>query len=198
MSRLAKTDYPIHDLLRSRWSPRAFADRAVEREKLLRVLEAARWAPSSYNGQPWAFIVATKDEPAEFARALGCLIEFNQKWAKAAPVLMLTVAQMNFAHNGKPNAHAWHDVGLAVGNLSVQATSEGLHLHQMAGIVPDKVRATYAVPDGWEPATGIALGYLGDPATLPDQLRERELAPSDRKPLASFVFTGAWGQPAMG
>jgi len=196
MSRRAHTAHPIHDLLSSRWSPRAFADRAVEREKLQRVLEAARWAPSSFNGQPWAFIVATKDDPAEFAKLLACLIEFNQGWAKAAPVLMVTVAQMKFEKNDKPNPHAWHDVGLAAGNLSVQATAEGLVVHQMAGILPAQVRATYGSPDGWEPATGIALGYLGDAASLPDPLREREVVPSDRKPLESFVFTGGWGKVA--
>ena len=194
MSRLANTDHPIHDLLRKRWSPRAFADRPVERDKLLRVLEAGRWAPSSFNGQPWAFLVATKDDSAEFAKLLNCLIDFNQSWAKEAPVLMLTVAQLNFEHNGKPNRHAHHDVGLAAGNLTVQATAEGLFVHQMAGILPDTAREVYGIPDGWEPLTGIALGYLGDPATLPEKLREREAAPSPRKPLSSFVFTGGWGK----
>lgn len=196
MTRLANTTYPIHDLLRKRWSPRAFTDKPVERDKLQRLLEAARWAPSSFNGQPWAFIVATKDDSAEFAKALSCLIEFNQSWAKAAPVLILTVAQLNFAHNNKPNAHAQHDVGLAIGNLSVQATAEGLYLHQMAGIEADKIRTTYGVPDGWQPLTGIAIGYLGDPATLPEKLQEREAAASDRKALSSFVFSGTWGQAA--
>src|SRR5262249_21210123 len=124
------------------------------------------------------------------------LVEFNRTWAKSAPVLMLTAARLSFEHNGQPNRHAWHDVGLAMGNLSVQATSEGLFLHQMAGIIPDQARATYAIPAECEPVSGIALGYLGDPATLSDQLRAREATPSTRKPLNSFVFTGAFGLPA--
>ncbi len=196
MTRLEKTDHPIHELLQKRWSPRAFADRPVEPAKLVSLLEAARWAPSSFNGQPWAFIVATKDNPAEFAKLLSCLVEFNQSWAKGAPVLMLTVARLNFEHNSEHNRHAFHDVGLAMGNLSVQATSEGLFLHQMAGILPDVAKKTFGIPDGWEAVTGVALGYLGDPATLPEKLRDREATPSPRKPLAEFVFTGQWGQTA--
>src|SRR5436190_24164282 len=96
MEKPAPADFPIHDLLKRRWSPRAFADRPVEPDKLRRLLEAARWAPSSYNEQPWAFIVATKDQPEQFERLLSCLVEFNQSWAKAAPVLMLTVAHQTF------------------------------------------------------------------------------------------------------
>src|SRR5215208_4639816 len=112
MERLRDAAHPIHDLLRRRWSPRAFADRPVEREKLLSVMEAARWAPSSFNEQPWSFLVATKDRPDEHARMLECLAEKNQTWAKAAPVLMISVASLHFARNGKPNRHALHDVGL--------------------------------------------------------------------------------------
>lgn len=194
MSRLAKTDHPIHELLQKRWSPRAFADRPVEPAKLASLLEAARWAPSSFNGQPWAFIVGTKDHPDEFAKVLSCLVEFNQSWAKAAPVLMLTVARLNFEHNNEHNRHAFHDVGLAMGNLSVQATAEGLYLHQMAGILPDVAKKTLAIPDGWEAVTGVALGYLGDAATLPEKLRDREATPSPRKPLSQFVFAGSWGK----
>jgi nitroreductase len=196
MTRLARTDHPIHELLQKRWSPRAFADRLVEPAKLASLLEAARWAPSSFNGQPWSFIVATKDNSAEFSKLLSCLIEFNQSWAKAAPVLMLTVTRLTFEHNNEPNRHAFHDVGLAMGNLSVQATSEGLFLHQMAGILPDVAKKTFGIPDGFEAVAGVALGYLGDPATLPEKLRDREAKPSDRKPLSAFVFSGTWGQAA--
>lgn len=197
MTRLAQTDYPIFELLQKRWSPRAFADRPVERDKLLRVLEAARWAPSSFNGQPWVFIVATKDQPEQFEKLLGCLIEFNQTWAKAAPVLMLSVAQLKFELNNQPNRHAFHDVGLAAAQLTVQAMAEGLYVHQMAGILPDHARQVYGIPEDFEPVTGIALGYLGDPQSLPDKLREREVVPSTRKPLSSFVYAGQWGQSAQ-
>ncbi len=196
MSRLAKTDYPIHELLQKRWSPRAFADKPVEPDKLKRLLEAARWAPSSFNGQPWAFIIGAKDQPADYAKVLSCLVEFNQSWAKAAPVLMITVARLNFEHNNEPNRHAFHDVGQAITNLTLQATAEGLFVHQMAGILPDVAKKTLGIPDGWEAVTGVAIGYLGDPAMLPEKLRERESTPSPRKPLSQFAFTGSWGKPA--
>src|SRR3954451_12609855 len=122
MDKHGKTDYPLHELLLKRWSPRAFADKPVPADVLLRLLEAARWAPSSFNEQPWAFLVATKDKPDEYAKLLGCLVPGNQAWAKAAPVLMLTAAYHAFAKNGKPNRHAFHDVGLAMSQLTVQAT----------------------------------------------------------------------------
>ncbi len=194
MNRPAKTDVPIHELLRQRWSPRAFDPRPIEPAVLRRLFEAARWAASSYNEQPWAFIVGVKDQPAEYAKVLECLVEFNQGWAKAAPVLLLTVARTVFEKNGQPNRHAFHDVGLAMGNLSFQATADGLVLHQMAGILPDKAKQVFAIPDNWKALTGVAIGYPGDPNTLSEQLRERELAERTRKPTASFVFSGAWGK----
>ncbi len=196
MEKPAEAGHPIHELLARRWSPHAFAERAVEREKLLSLLEAARWAPSSYNEQPWAFIVATKGEPEEYARLLGCLVEGNQAWAKTAPVLMLSVAKLNFDRGGKTNPHAWHDVGLAAMSLVVQATVLGLWVHQMAGILPDKARELYQIPEGWAPVAGFALGYSGDPKTLPEKLQQRETAPRSRKPLESFVFTSGWGKAA--
>jgi nitroreductase len=196
MTKTALNDYPIHDLLRRRWSPRAFADRLVEPDKLRSLVEAARWAPSSYNEQPWAFVVATRDRPEEFARVLDCLVEGNQVWAKSAAVLMLTFAHLAFDRNGQPNRHAFHDVGLAMGNLTVQATAEGLAVHQMAGIVVEKARATFHAPEGWDPVAGAAIGYYGDPNTLPDALRKRELAAPTRKPLRSFVFSADWGSPS--
>ncbi len=200
MEKPAKTKYPIHELLLRRWSPVAFSDRRVGPETLGSLLEAARWAPSSFNEQPWSFIVATKDNPRECERMLGCLIEFNQQWARKAPVLMLTVASLKFARNQKDNRHAFHDVGLAAANLVVQATSLGLVVHQMAGILPDKAREVFGIPEGHEAVTGIALGYPGDAAKLDEKLRRREQAPRSRKPLEEFVFTGRWGQksPLLG
>lgn len=194
MEKPADAKYPIHDLIRQRWSPRAFADRPIEPEKLRSLLEAARWAPSSFNEQPWSFIVATRDNRQEFDRLLSCLVEGNVAWAKNAAVLMLSVAELKFEHNGKPNRHAFHDVGLAAENLVVQATSLGLVVHQMAGIHVDKAREVYQIPEGYEAVAGIAIGYPADPATLPEPQRQRELAPRTRKPLESFVFTGRWGQ----
>jgi nitroreductase len=189
----APTAAPIHEILSHRWSPRAFEPRAVEPDKLRSLFEAARWAASSYNAQPWFFIVGTKDDPANFQRVLDCFVEFNQGWAKHAPVVALSVARLKFEHNGQPNRHAFHDVGQAAANLALQAAALGLQIHQMAGIEPEKARATFAIPDGYDAVAGIALGYPGDPASLPDSLRERELAPRQRNPLSSFVFTGTWG-----
>lgn len=194
MTKVAATDVAVHELIARRWSPRAFADRSITEAQLDRLLEAARWAPSSFNGQPWAFLVATREEADNFARLLGCLVEFNQTWARSASALAIAVAQLNFSHNQQPNRHAWYDLGLAVGNLTVQATAEGLFVHQMGGFNPAQARAEFRIPDGWEPVAALAIGYLGDPQQLPDGLRERELAAPQRKPRASFVFRGQWGE----
>jgi nitroreductase len=193
LKRPAETSTAIHDLIAHRWSPRAFESKPVEPEKLRSLLEAARWAPSSYNAQPWYFIVGTKDNPENYKRVLESLIEFNQGWAKNAPVLALSVAKLKF-DDGKPNRHAFHDVGQAAANLSLQAEALGLSVHQMAGIDPEKARKLFNIPADYEAVAGIAIGYPGDPASLPDGLRDRELAPRQRKPLDSFVFTGSWGK----
>lgn len=193
-TRRAETSSPIHDIVATRWSPRAFDSRPVEPEKLRSLFEAARWAASSYNAQPWYFIVATKDDPKNFQKILDSFVEFNQSWAKHAPVLALSVAGLKFEHNGEQNRHAFHDVGQAAATLAVEANSQGLQIHQMAGILPDKARELFAIPEGYEAVAGIAIGYPGKAESLPDQLRERENAPRARKPLNSFVFTGKWGQ----
>ncbi|NIR48805.1 nitroreductase family protein [candidate division KSB1 bacterium] len=194
MNKEANTNYPVVDLIKKRWSPRAFSERMVEEEKLLSLLEAARWAPSSFNEQPWRFIVATRDNQAEFEKLLGCLVEGNLKWAKDAPVLMLTIAKLRFSRNDKPNRHAFHDVGLAVGNLVIQATALGLFVHQMAGIHVDKARETYTIPEGYEPVAGIAIGYHGEPESLPEKYQKSEEAERTRKPLSELVFAGGWEQ----
>jgi nitroreductase len=194
LQKSAETSAPVHDLIRERWSPRAFNSRPIEKEKLRSLFEAARWAASSYNAQPWYFIVATKDDPENYKKILDTFVEFNQGWAKNAPVVALSVARMKFEHNGTPNNHAFHDVGQAAANLALQATALGLQVHQMAGILPYKAREIFGIPDGYEAVAGFAIGYPGDPADLPDTLREQERAPRSRKPLDSFVFTGKWGK----
>lgn len=194
MEKPADTRFPIHELLGRRWSPRAFAERPVEAEKIQRLLEAARWASSCFNEQPWAFIVATVNRPAEYAQVLKCLVDGNQIWAKRAPLLMITAAKLHFDHNGQTNPHAFHDVGLAVGNLVVQATSMDLVVHQMAGILPESIREYFSLPTGYKPVTGLAIGYSGDLTTLPEEIREREQAPRSRKALQEFVFSETWGQ----
>ena len=193
MEKPANTDYPIEEILRRRWSPRAFSERMVETEKLKRLFEAVRWAPSSFNEQPWSFIVATKQKQEEHARLLSCLVEKNQQWARLAPVLMVSIAKLNFEKTGKPNRHAFHDVGLAMGNLLVQATASGLFVHQMAGFSPEKVREIYGVPESHEPVAAVAIGYRADVDVLPEPFRERELGSRSRKSIDAFVFQGRWG-----
>uniref|UniRef100_UPI000BBC11F0 nitroreductase family protein n=1 Tax=Calothrix sp. NIES-2100 TaxID=1954172 RepID=UPI000BBC11F0 len=194
MTKTTNNQYPVDELLLRRWSPVAFSEQPVEAEKLCTVLEAAAWAASSFNEQPWNFIIATKDNPAEFERLLGCLVEANQQWAKNAPVLMLSVAKLYFDRNGAQNRHAFHDVGAAVNNLAIQATALGLFIHQMAGFDVAKAKEVYNISEGYEPVAAIALGYLGDPQTLPENWRQRELAPRQRKSLETFVFSGSWNQ----
>jgi nitroreductase len=194
----AETNTEILPLIRDRWSPRAFSSKQVTRELLQKLLEAAKWAASSFNEQPWRFIVATREDQQGFAKALSCLASGNQEWARHAPVLILTVVKDSFSKNDKPNRCAEHDLGLAMGNLSIQATAEGLVVHQMAGIESDRIRETYGVPNGYHPVTAVAIGYEGDPETLPDGwMKESELAKRSRKPLAEIVFGDTWGQPCF-
>lgn len=194
MEKPATADAPIHELIARRWSPRAFSEQPVEAAKLRSLFEAARWAPSSSNEQPWRFLVATKETPAEFDRLLACLLEGNRKWAFRAPVLILSVAGLLFEENDKPNRHAYHDVGMAAENLVLQATSMGLFAHQMAGFDEEKARTDCSIPTGFDPVAMIAVGYPGDPALLPDYLRERETKPRERQPVDDFVYTAHWGQ----
>ena len=196
MHKPAPVEHPIHDLLRDRWSPRAFSERQVPTEILRSLFEAARWAPSSNNEQPWAFLVATKDDPEFHARLLSTLVEFNQTWAKHAPVLAIAVSELEFARSGHPNRNAFYDTGAAVADLTLEATACGLFVHQMAGFDPHKAIELCHIPKGWEPIAAFVIGYPGDPQSLPDTLRERELAPRSRRPLAEFVMSGSWGSPA--
>ena len=160
------------------------------------LFEAARWAASSYNEQPWSYLLATNENPPEFARLLSCLVEANQAWAKGAPVLVLGVVSLRFAKNDKDNRAAVHDLGLASANLVMEATSRHLSAHQMIGILPDRARELYKIPAQSEAWTAIAVGYAADPAHLPEVTQERDRAPRQRKPWSQFVFTGQWGRPA--
>ncbi len=193
MDKPAETQFPLHDLLKRRWSPRAFSEQPVGPDMLLTLLDAARWAPSSSNEQPWRFVVATKQEPADYDRLLACLLEGNRKWAYRAPVLMLSVARMDFEEDGRPNRHAFHDVGLATENLLLQVSALGLVAHPMAGFDIEKARADLKIPSGYEPVAMIAVGYPGELSVLPDYLQQRELKPRERKPLAEIAFSGQWG-----
>jgi nitroreductase len=196
MERAAITAVPVHELIRNRWSPRAFAEKPVSAETLRALFEAARWAPSSNNEQPWAYLVATQDDAENFAKMLSVLVEFNANWARNSPVLALSVAHLKTQREGKPNRVALHDVGSATAQLTFEANSRGLLVHQMAGFDADKARQAFAIPADWEPVAAIAVGYPGDPASLSERLRERELAPRMRKPVSEFVMSGTWGHTA--
>jgi len=156
------------------------------------LFEAARWAPSSNNEQPWRFLAASRDAGADYDRLLACLNEGNRKWAFRAPLLILSVAGLHFEDDDKPNRHAFHDTGLAAENLVLQAVALGLTAHQMAGFDIEKARASCLIPSGYEPVAMIAVGYPGDPAALPEYLREREMKPRERKPIDEFVFSSQW------
>jgi nitroreductase len=194
MITLTEIEIPVHDLIKERRSPLAYSERSVGREELRSLLEAARWAASSYNQQPWHFIIATKENPREYERLLGCIVPANALWAGKAPVLMLTVAKLAYDSNGAPNRHALYDVGQATANLALQATALGLALHQMGGFDMERARAEFQIPEGYEPVAAIAVGYPGDPASLPESLRARASAPRTRRELGDFVFTGRWGK----
>lgn len=196
LDKRADTTHDILDALAERWSPRAFADRSVEPEKMRRMLEAARWAASSFNEQPWRYLVATKDNPAAYERLFQCLNEFNRQWAKTAPVLMLSLYKKTFSRNEKPNRCAPHDLGAASAQLTAQATAMGLYVHQMAGIRKEVIRETYEVPEDFEPMAALAVGYLGNPDRLPDKLAGRERAERSRRPLEETVFGDGWGETA--
>ena len=189
----AATDYPIHELLKRRWSTRAFTAQPLEVDALRSIFEAARWAPSSGNGQPWSFIVARREQAAEFEKLASVLVPGNA-WARQAGALALSVAALDRAP-GKPNPHAWHDVGLCSENLALQAYSMGLAVHMMAGFNVGMAREIFSIPERWDPVAMIALGHPGDPNALPEELRQKDLTPRQRKPTGEFVYSGKWGQP---
>ena len=195
-SRQALVDHDIAAPLRARWSPRTFDGSTLSDTVLLQLLEAARWAPSSANEQPWRFLLAPRSDEAAFARALDCLKPGNRGWAAGVSLLMFTFAKKTFARSGGENLYGWHDVGLAIANLSFQATSMGLYVHQMGGILRDAIIASYDVPDDFDVVSGVAVGRLGDPSQLSDEQRERERRPRTRKPLEELVFAETFGRPA--
>jgi nitroreductase len=196
LEKIATSDHPVHSLIVERFSPYVFADRSISAADLASLFEAARWAPSSYNEQPWRYLVARREDAEAFARLLSCLVEANQVWARFASALALGVCVKTFARNGKPNRAAEHDLGLAAGNLCAEATARGIQVHQMIGILPDRARELFGIPPEAEALTGIAIGYAGENAAAPDALRERDRVSRQRKPLAEFVFSGRWGTAA--
>lgn len=192
----AITDYPIAETIANRWSPRSFADREIPRETILSIFEAARWTMSSFGEEPWRYIVVFKSDTDEFQKALDCLDPFNQAWAASAPVLVFGSAKQYFQDDKtKQNKHAAHDLGAASAMLTIEAMRHGVFVHQMAGVLFEKVRETYEIPEGYEPMTAIALGYIGDYENLPKDLQEREVARRSRKPLGEIAFKNSWENP---
>lgn len=187
---MKEADYPVLDLIRQRWSPVVFSEDPVEPEKLHILFEAARWAPSCYNEQPWSFILGIGDT---HEKVLSCLVAANQEWAQNAPVLGISIARLRFEKNQKDNRHAFHDVGLAMGLLCLQAVDIGLVVHQMAGFDPEKAKEVLQIPEGHEPVAAFAIGYIGDPSKAPEKQRRRDETPSGRRSQSFFLFEGRWG-----
>ncbi|MCZ2156445.1 MAG: nitroreductase family protein [Bryobacterales bacterium] len=192
----AATRVEIYPLIRDRWSPRAFSQKRLSRDLILKLMEAARWAASCSNEQPWRFVVASIDEPEAHAKLVRCLDEGNQRWAPHAPLLMLTFVKEDFTKYNSSNRWCEHDLGLAMGNLTMQAMAEGLVVHNMGGILYERIREEYDVPDGFHPMTAVAVGYEGDPGTLTtEKYRREEVSPRVRKPLEEIFFRTTWGEP---
>lgn len=195
MEKPAQTDYPIHDLLRHRYSTIAFdGDRPLSPATVGSLLEAARWSASCFNEQPWRFIVATKRDAA-YSKLFACIVEANQAWAKNADMLIISVGKDTFTRNDNPNSYGQYDVGQAVTSLTIQAESMGLRVHQMGGFDKVKAREVFGIPAGFTPAAAIAIGYPAPVESLDNEaMRERETAPRVRKPLSEIVFSDGWEQ----
>lgn len=192
----AVTSVPVIDALALRWSGRAYdAKRPVAREHLVALMEAARWAPSCFGDQPWRYIVCDRgsDAPA-WQAAFDCLAPGNQAWAVNAPVLLLSVADSLFVHNGKPNRWGQYDTGAASMSLCVQATALGLMVHQMGGFDADRARGAFDIPEQYVPISMMTVGYQLAQHELPAEARERELAPRERRALGQSFFAGRWGR----
>lgn len=187
--KLADTDHEIHDFLAARWSPRVFSDKSISNEAVGRLFEAARWAASSNNWQPWRFIYAHRGSDA-YDKIVDCLAEFNQGWAGNAPLLVVSIMDKS-RPDGKENFHALHDLGLAVGNLTMQAQSEGIAVHQMAGIDFEKTKKVFEIPEQCHVATALAIGYYGGQVgDLPESLQAGETKKRERKPLSEITGNG--------
>jgi Nitroreductase len=196
-SKRLDTGAEILAVFTDRWSPRSFASRMPEPEKLRTMFEAARLAPSAHNTQPARFLVALKGRGDDYDRLYSCLSDGNKEWAHTAPVLVLAAAmRQRFSQKDAafvPYPHSMHDLGLAVMSAILQARAVGLDCHPMAGFDPDRASVLFDIPPLFEPGVVIAVGYLGSPDALAEPLRERELAPRTRRSLVELVFEDRWG-----
>jgi nitroreductase len=188
MQKSASIEKPLVDVIQQRRSSRAYAETLLDQEKIQALFEAARWAPSSNNEQPWAYIYATKDQSELWGKLFATLMDGNKIWAERAPLLILSMTRKNFISNGKPNSSAKYDLGAANAFLSLQATHLGLNVHQMGGFDREKAKTELNIPDTHEAAVMMAIGYLGNVELLPDFLQEREVAPRARYTQEAFVM----------
>lgn len=191
--RLANSEHDILFLLKQRYSPRVFKDKPIPHKHLTQLFEAARWSPSSNNLQPWRFIYAKKGTPA-YQSIFECLSDFNKTWTGNAPLLMLT-AYKEKDDSGRDNFHALHDLGLAVGFMTMQAQFLNIAMHQMAGVDWKKAQKIFNVPDGFHITTAIAVGYYGGNVhNLPTDLRNQEMEARSRMLQEKFTFKESWLQ----
>lgn len=188
-------DQPIHVFFHQRFSPYSFSNKPINQKDLQAIFEAARFAPSCFNEQPWRYLIATQGNPLEFEKILKCLVPGNQEWAKFPFALAIGIAKENFTLNDKPNAPALHDLGTAGAYLTFEAHSRGLFVHQMAGILPEEVKKSFSIPEGFRPLTGLAIGYLGTTPQTPQTIIDRDKEIKPRKALQDIVFSGQWETP---
>ncbi len=188
MEKSSTIEQPLLEVIERRRSSRAYADRPVEPEKIKALFEAARWAPSSSNEQPWVYIYATKEQPELWSKLLNTLLEGNRIWADKAPLLVMALARKNFLANEKPNGSARYDLGAANAFLSLQATELGLNVHQMGGFNRETAKAELNIPDTHEAVVVMAIGYPGDVEMLAENFKLREAAPRERYVQDSFVM----------
>lgn len=194
MNKLATTNYEIIEVIKNRWSPRAFSNEAILKESLQKIFEAMCWAPSCYNEQPWRLIVGIKGHDEAYDKIFACLNEWNQRWAKTAPVLILMIGKKHFTHNDEYNRSYQYDCGAAATHLCLQAISEGIYSHQMAGILPNKAYEYFDIEREYEVLTAIALGKIGNLNDIPDDYHASEKNIRNRRSPQSFVYGDEWGQ----
>ena len=196
MSHPSRIRETVHPLIRDRWSPRLFAPDPVPDDKLRDLFEAARWAASSMNEQPWRFILGRKGRDGAWERLRDILAEGNVTWAERAPVLVLAVACRHYERNDRPNRHAWHDTGLAVAQFTLQAVAHGLQVHPMGGVDGSAAREAFDLPEAYEPVVMLAVGSSGQPEDAPPGITERDPSARSRRPLEATVFAETWGEGA--
>ncbi len=195
MNKPAITTYPINHLAQSRWSPRAFLDKPVEHEKLVSLFEAARWSPSGGNEQPWRFIVGLNHDET-WQKIFSTLAEGNQEWNAQVPLLILAIGNKISSWDGNISGYFQYDTGQSVAHLTLEAMNQGLYAHQMGGFSVEKAIEFFEIPETFQPLTVIAAGYIGDPESLPEKLKQREHQERSRKELGEIVFSGKFGNTA--